>query len=94
MGADGHITLWKREDADKAFPDEAHKLFELLPNCYLHGLDGREYYHAYHGDNMYSDWRDSQDWISEYPDSPPIERQKEFSQWLHANTYGAWEVWT
>ena len=93
MGADGHITIWKRDDALVQFP-EADKLFELLPNCYREEFAGIELYHAYHGDNMYDDWMDSGDWLFAGDGYPPVERQKEFSAWLRANCAAQWEVWT
>lgn len=93
MGADGHITIWKRDEAVKVFSD-ADKLFELLPNCYRETFDGQEIYHAYHGDGMSPDWRDFNDWVYVGPGYPPLERQREFFDWLRANCGEQWEVWT
>lgn len=93
MGADGHITIWKRDDALAKFP-EADRLFALLPNCYRQEFAGMTLYHAYHGDNMYDDWMESSDWLFGGEGYPPVERQKEFAAWLRGNCVARWEVWT
>jgi hypothetical protein len=93
MGADGHITIWRRDKALEAFP-EADKLFELLPNCYQDKFEQAEIYHAYHGDNVYDDWRTFEGWSTRSEGYPPLERQLEFFRWLQANAFHQWEVWT
>ena len=93
MGADGHITLWRYDDALAAFPD-LDKLLVLLPNTYVDKLDGTRYIHAYHGDNCWSDWREFKDIVCGMDIYPPVDRQREFWNWLHANSVDQWEVWT
>lgn len=93
MGADGSITIWRRQRAIETFP-EADKLFELLPNCYRQEFEGSLLYHAYHGDNMSRDWRTFEDWSYQADGYPTIDRQLEFFRWLQSNAGENWEVWT
>jgi hypothetical protein len=76
-----------------AFPD-GRELFELFPNAYIDTLDGVEYAHAYHGDNMMSDWLSFEDASWEGSKDFPIERQHEFWKWMRDNQSARWEVWT
>jgi len=93
MGADGHITIWRVDKMEAEFSD-ARELFALFPSSYIHTLDGVEYAHAYHGDNMYSDWLSFDDVKWESEGAPPLDRQRTFWEWMKANEGARWEVWT
>lgn len=92
MGAEGHISLWREHEVREAFPD--HKsLFRLLPNTYLHTIDGRWYWHAYDGDYCGSIWEHEGDWFITQEDDKWA-RLREFVDWLETHKAATWEVWT
>lgn len=91
MGADGGISIWRADKVREVWPD-ADNLFDYIPTRYKHELDGVEYYHCYHGDNL--EWNEPWWHMSEIcPPDEMRERMKEFVAWLQANETH-WEVWT
>lgn len=94
MGADGHIKIWRDDEAREAFPD-CDELFECLPTHYVDNLDGVKYHHCYWGDNLWVQWDEVGDWylFGEKDTEENRARLKEFCEWLHRNGTH-WEVWT
>lgn len=95
MGADGHITIWSRENTLKTFPDCA-QLFQCLPTHYCDELCGALYDHVYYGDNLGIYWWEENEWYLSYANKVGIERLREFVDWLESpeSKPTEWEVWT
>ena len=91
MGADGHIRIWRDDEARAAFPD-CDRLFNVLPTHYVDTLDGVKYHHCYVGDNLCVYWNEIGDCYVGFG-GVTKEELEPFIGWLKRHGE-SWEVWT
>jgi hypothetical protein len=90
MGADGNITIIKKDILVNKFPN-TYKLVYNLPCSYCSELYGVEYFHFYNGDNIWVDWDDKDEWYCK--DEKEKEELKKIVDFILKEGV-LWEVWT
>lgn len=90
MGADGHIAIYDYKKAKELIGDDVDRLFSAL--VYKQELNGVEYITGYWGDNIWSNYRDYDDY-GKWNDFTE-ERWEEIWSLMDKCELTQWEVWT